>query len=262
MTSKRKDAKLRKMEVKKVLKQIDKYTKQYRSYYGDGYYLFSFGSKNFNLHIVFDKCPLVKFAIWKCHTKWYYFAECLPYIDKFKPGHCAFEWDNFDDMMNVVKSWLKDHNTYVNDLERAYCSESEYFPSDYQEILEDHQKELYRRSHNWFDTPEEYGTYLKNFKQLVASLDTKYWDIFWRKSDGYKNLYDVWLYAEDTITNEEYDEMLDKFRNDCKCFCFGTRPLPPHFFKKPWLYKYKIHPDNHSLFFNQKKHIAYFYLNK
>ena len=173
------------MEVRKVLKQIDKYTKQYRSAYGDGHYLFPFGVKNFNLHIVFDKLPLMKFAIWKTTEKWYYFAECIPYIDKFKPWRCAFEWQSFEEMMELVESWLNDHDKYVSDLEKTYCSDSQYYPLNYQEIVKDHEDDLYRHSHNWFD-PDEYETYLKQFNEIVKSLDVEKWDIFWRKSYGYK----------------------------------------------------------------------------
>lgn len=256
MTSRRKVAKLRKMEVKKVLKQIDKYQIPYNYNYGGGYFIFSFGASEFNLHITFKQIPLMKFGIWKTRVGYEYFAECIPYIDKFKPTRAEFVWDSLEDMMSWVKNAVSNPRFYISELERTYCSDSPYFPSDFKDILEDHAKDLYRDAHNGFE-PDEYEKHLKAFNKIISELDTKDYDIFWKKSDGFYSLYDVWFYVGKNVSNEQLNEFEHKLR-DCRCFLFEWRPLPNYFFKHKNEYCWKIHPGNECLYFSQKKHLKTF----
>lgn len=259
MTSKRKSAKLTKMNVRKVLMGIDKYTKDYTYKYANGHFIYTFREGHFNLHITFDKLPEMKFAIWSING-WHYFAECIPYIDKFKPGRCEFEWPSFEAMMDTVTLWLNNKEKYISDLEERYCSNSPFFPLNYQEILDDYKLEKFKDAHNGF-TLEEYQTYLKKFNELVRSLDVNKIDFFWNKSIGYHHLYDVHYFLSPEWTYEEIGALENKLK-ECKCFSWGGRPLSPHFFKHKSEYKYKIHPDVYNLYFNQKRHLRYFRHNK
>lgn len=240
------------MLVKKTLKQIDKYRVKYDYKYGSGYFIFTFGADEFNLHITFKQLPMMKFGIWKVNdfgSTNYYFAACSPYIDKFKPSCSTFDWDSLESMMEWVAKCINDSKFYISELERVY-------DESFMTILKDYADDLYRDSHNGFD-PDEYSTNLQAFNKLVSTLDVEKFDMLWRRSDGFKNLYDVFYYPEESVTDEEIDELENKLWN-CRCFSFQWRTLPPHFFKKRWLYRYKIHPGNHSLYFNQKKHLKYF----
>ena len=260
MTSKRKIAKLRKMEVSKVIKKIKQYRLPFDYKYGGGYFIFSFDANEFNLHITFRQLPMMKFGIWKTKSygdkNWYFFAECFPYINKFKPSYCKLKWDSLESMMEWVSKCIKEPRFYISELESKYCGESEYFPHNFQDILKDYADNKYEDSHNGF-SPEEYETHLKAFNQIISKLDTKDYDIFWRKADGFKNLYCVHYYASEWITEEQMEELENQLRN-CKCFSFGGNCLPPYFFKHKNQYRWKIHPGNRNLYFNQKKHFKYF----
>ena len=117
MASKRKVKKQRKMVVKQTIKEIEKYNFPIDYYYGGGYYIFSFGKSEFNLHLTFKDIPMMKFGIWKtsCYgdKNWYYFAECIPYIDKFKPSRSSFEFNSLESMMEWVSNAIKDCKTRV-----------------------------------------------------------------------------------------------------------------------------------------------------
>lgn len=260
MTSKRKVAKLRKMEVTKVIKKIKHYKLPFDYNYGGGYFVFSFDANEFNLHITFRQLPMMKFGIWKTKSygdkNWYFFAECFPYIDKFKPSYCELKWDSLESMMEWVSKCIKEPRFYISELESNYCKESEYFPHNFQDILKDYADDKYEDSHNGFN-PEEYETHLKAFNQWIKSIDTEKFDVIWRKTDGYKDLYDVWYYPDDSVSDEECEEMWKQLRS-MKCFTFQWRPLPSHFFKHTDQYRWKIHPENECLYFNQKKHLKYF----
>lgn len=253
MASKRKVKKQRKMVVKQTIKEIEKYNFPINYYYGGGYFIFSFSKSEFNLHLTFKDIPMMKFGIWKtsCYgdKNWYYFAECIPYIDKFKPSRSSFGFNSLESMMEWVSRCIKEPKFYISELERVY-------EESFIQILKDYADDLYRDSHNGFD-PEEYQDNIKKFNELVESIDIEKMDFFWRKSDGFKNSYDVFYYPEDSVSDEEIKDFERRLR-ECKCFSFQWRPLPPHFFKKPWLYKYKIHPGNKCLYFNQKKHYKEF----
>ena len=253
MASKRKIKKQRKTLVMQTIKKIKKYQIPFDYKYGGGYFIFSFDGDEFNLHITFRELPMMKFGIWKVNCYGdksnYYFAECLPYIDKFKPSRCEFEWDSLESMMEWVSRCTKEPKFYISELERVY-------DESFIQILRDHADDLYRDSHNGFDQ-DEYQENLKKFNELVKAIDTKKMDFFWRKSDGFKNLYDVFYYPDDSISDEEIKEFEDKLW-ECKCFSFQWRPLPPHFFKHKNQYRWKIHPGNKCLYFNQKKHYKEF----
>lgn len=262
MASKRKVKKHRKMVVKQTIDAIKKYRFPIdRWYYGGGYFIFSFGKSEFNLHVVFRDIPMMKFGIWKTKhygdKDWYYFAECIPYIDKFKPSRSSFEFESLESMMEWVGKSIKDPSFYVSELENMYCDpDSEYRPHCFQNIENDYKRSLYEDSHNWF-SPEEYETYLKAFNEVIKSIDTEKFDVIWRNTYGYKDLYDVWYYPDDSVTDEECEELFQKFRK-AKCFIFEWRPLPSHFFKHKYAYHWKIHPENERLYFNKKKHYKYF----
>lgn len=253
MTSKRKVAKLRKMEVMKVIKKIKQYRLPFDYKYGGGYFVFSFDADEFNLHVTFRQLPMIRFGIWKTKSygdkNWYFFAECFPYIDKFKPSYCEFEWDSLESMMEWVSRCIKESKFYISELERVY-------DESFIQILKDYADDLYRESHNGFDQ-EEYQNNIKKFNELVKSIDTKKIDFFWRKSDGFYNLYDVYYYPDDSISNEEIKKFEDRLW-ECRCFSFQWRVLPPYFFKHKNQYRWKIHPGNKCLYFNQKKHLKYF----
>lgn len=260
MTSKRKVAKLRKMEVLKVIKKIKQYKLPFDYQYGGGYFVFSFDVDEFNLHITFRQLPMMKFGIWKTKSygdkNWYFFAECFPYIDKFKPSYSNFSWDNLESMMEWVIKCIKEPKFYISELESKYCKESEYHPHNFQDILKDHADDLYRESHNGFDQ-DEYQDNIKRFNELVKLIDTKKMDFFWRKSDGFYNLYDVYYYLDKSVSDEEIKEFEDRLWK-CRCSSFQWRPLPLHFFKHKNQYRWKIHPGNKCLYFNQKKHYKEF----
>ena len=253
MTSKRRVKKQRKMLVMQTIKEIKKYQIPFDYKYGGGYFIFSFNGDEFNLHITFRQLPIMRFGIWKVNCYGdksnYYFAECFPYIDKFKPSHSTFGWDDLESMMSWVSKCIKEPKFYISELESVYGN-------SFEEILKDYTKDLYRESHNGFDL-EEYQDNIKKFNELVKSIDVEKIDFFWRKSDGFYNLYDIWYYPENSVSNEEIKDFERKLW-ECRCFSFQWRPLPNHFFKKPWLYKYKIHPGNKCLYFNQKKHLKIF----
>lgn len=260
MTSKRKVAKLRKMEVTKVIKKIKQYRLPFDYKYGGGYFVFSFNANEFNLHITFRQLPMMKFGIWKTKSygdkNWYFFAECFPYIDKFKPSYSTFSWDNLESMMEWVSRCIKEPKFYISELERVYCSDCSYKPSNFSEILKDHAEELYADNHNGFNQ-EEYNNHLRAFNQIISGLDTQKYDIFWRKGDGFYHLYDVYYYPDESVIDEEINELENKLR-DCKCFSLQWRLLPPHFFKHRNQYRWKIHPGNRNLYFSQKKHYKEF----
>ena len=94
------------MLVMKTIKRIKKYQIPFDYKYGGGYFIFSFSDDKFNLHVTFRELPMMKFGIWKVNCYGdkpnYYFAECLPYIDKFKPSRCEFEWDSLESKMEWV----------------------------------------------------------------------------------------------------------------------------------------------------------------
>ena len=253
MPSKRKIAKQRKLLVMKTIKEIKKYKIPFDYKYGGGYFVFSFDGDEFNLHVTFRELPMMKFGIWKVNGYGdkpnYYFAECLPYIDKFKPSRCEFGWDSLESMMEWVSKCIKEPKFYISELERTY-------DESFIQILKDHADDLYRDSHHGFDQ-DEYETHLKAFNKLISETNSRDYDIFWRKSDGYKSLYDVWYYVASWVTDEQLEEFERKLR-DCKCFLFEWRPLPLHFFKHKNQYRWKIHPGNKCLYFNQKKHYKEF----
>lgn len=253
MTSKRKVAKLRKMEVMKVIKKIKQYRFPFDYKYGGGYFIFSFDADEFNLHVTFRQLPMMKFGIWKTKSygdeNWHFFAECLPYIDKFKPSRSSFGWDNLEYMMEWVSRCIKEPKFYISELEKVY-------DESFMQILKDHADDLYRDFHNGFDQ-DEYETHLKAFNKLIAETNPKDYDIFWRRSDGFRTLYDVWFYPEKGIEDIQFNDFIRKL-NDCKCFSFDWRPLPPHFFKHKNQYRWKIYPGYEYLYFNQKKHLKYF----
>ena len=51
---------------------------------------------------------------------WYFFAECFPYIDKFKPSRCEFEWNSLESMMEWVSRCIKESKFYISELEGVY----------------------------------------------------------------------------------------------------------------------------------------------
>jgi hypothetical protein len=161
--------------------------------------------------------------------------------------------------MEWVSNAIKDRNFYISELENMYCDlNSQYHPHNFQDIENDYKRSLYENSHNWF-SPEEYETYVKAFNEWIRSIDIEKFDVIWRKSDGYKDLYDVWYYPDDSVSDEECEEIWRQLRS-MKCFTFQWKPLPPHFFKHKYLYRWKINPKCEHLYFNQKKHIKYFTL--
>jgi hypothetical protein len=253
MASKREIKKQRKMLVMQTIKKIKKYQIPFDYKYGGVYFIFSFDGDEFNLHVTFRELPMMKFGIWKVNCYGdkpnYYFAECLPYIDKFKPSCCEFGWDSLESMMEWVSRCIKEPKFYISELERVY-------DESFIQILKDYADDLYRDSHHGFDQ-EEYEASLKAFNKLIAETNSRDYDIFWRKSDGFRNLYDVWFYVAEWVTDEQLEEFERKLR-DCNCFLFEWRPLPPHFFKHKNQYHWKIHPGNKCLYFNQKKYYKEF----
>ena len=120
MSSKRRVKKQRKMLVMQIIKKIKKYQIPFDYKYGGGYFVFSFDGNGFNLHITFRELPMMKFGIWKVNSYGdkpnYYFAECFPYIDKFKPSCCEFGWDSLESMMEWVSRCIKEPKFYISEL--------------------------------------------------------------------------------------------------------------------------------------------------
>ena len=180
MTSKRKVTKLRKMEVIKVIKKIKQYRLPFDYKYGGGYFVFSFNADEFNLHMTFRQLPMMKFGIWKTKSygdkNWYFFAECFPYIDKFKPSRCEFGWDSLESMMEWISKCLKEPKFYISELESRYCEESEYFPHNFQDILKDYADDKYEDSHNGF-SPEEYEVLGADRRELIKEIQMRVLEI-------------------------------------------------------------------------------------
>ena len=256
MTSIRKVKKTRWMSVKPMIKEIKSYGHKFSYRYGGGYFIFNFSPNEYNLHITFDKLPNMKFGIWKTSKygddKMYFFAENTSFIDKFKPSASTFGWDTLDQIMTFVHDSITNYDYYKGQMLYAYSSYKTW-----EEFEEYERNDKFRRSHNYFSDRNEYYDCLNKFNTIIENIDINKFDIFWRLSDGYHDLYDVWYYYETTVTEEEEMELV-KSLTDCKCFVFGSRRLPKDFWCHNGKYHKKIHPENKKLYSSCNKYLSYF----
>ena len=260
MVSIRKVKKTRWMSVKPMIKEIKSYGHKFSYKYGGGYFIFSFSPDEYNLHITFDKLPNMKFGIWKTtkygDKKMYFFAENTSFIDKFKPSYSSFGWDTLDEMMTFVHDSITHYDYYKTQMLYAYNSYKTW-----EEFEEYEKNDKFRRSHNYFSDRNEYYECLNKFNTIIKNIDINKFDIFWRLSDGYHDLYDVWYYCDPSVTDEEEDNLLESIIR-CRCFVFGSRRLPKSFWSKKNKYQMKIHPENKKLYSSCTKYLSYFGFDK
>lgn len=82
MKSLRKTKKIRRKSVNQMLDKIKKYNIPFNYKYGSGYFIFSFGANEYNLHIKFPSLYGFRFGIWKLNNKVKFFGEHDTFIDK------------------------------------------------------------------------------------------------------------------------------------------------------------------------------------
>lgn len=256
MASIRKVKKIRAKAVKKITDKIDTYKIPFTYTFGGGYFIFSFDADEFNMHVKFPSVPNMLFGIWKFGTedgkpRYQFFAEHVAYIDKFKPTAVEFVWKSLEEMMDFV---MKYSNNEL-ELKKHIC---EVYEEDSIEELDRYTAEDYYRSrHNGF-TQEEYETSLKNFNNLLNTIDVNRIDIIYRKADSFKDLYDVYYYPEAGVSDEELDELDNKLRKDCNCIVFGMRRLPPHYWKHQDKYILRVADYMKIVYTNKKYHERYY----
>ena len=259
MASIRKVKKTRWMSVKPMIKEIKSYGHKFSYRYGGGYFIFSFSPDEYNLHITFDKLPNMKFGIWKTSKygdkKMYFFAENTSFIDKFKPSYSSFGWDTLDEMMTFVHDSITHYDYYKTQMLYVYNSYKTW-----EEFEEYEKNDKFRRSHNYFSDRNDYYECLNKFNTIIKNIDINKFDIFWRLSDGYHDLYDVWYYCDPSVTDEEEDNLLESIIR-CRGFVFGSRRLPKSFWSKNNKYQMKIHPENKKLYSSCTKYLSYFGFN-
>lgn len=251
MKSIRKVKKIRWMSIKPMIEKIKSYGHKFSYRYGGGYFIFSFKPNEYNLHLTFNNLPDIKFGIWKTtqygDKKMYFFAEHICWIDKFKPSAVNLIWDSLDEMMIFVNNCIQSKDYY-------YKQMLEYY-SGYDSINEfdkDVQEMKYLDSHYRLNQ-EEYHKSINTFNNIINNLDIEKYDIIWRPSDGFHTIYDIFLYPDISLTDDEINDFEEKLES-CYCYSFGVRKLPLGYWKNPKKYWIKCHPDNMKIYTSKIKH--------
>lgn len=250
MKSLRKTKKIRRKSVNQMLDKIKKYNIPFNYKYGSGYFIFSFGANEYNLHIKFPSLYGFRFGIWKLNNKVKFFGEHDTFIDKFKPSASTFTWDSLEEMMEFVKFYSENPQKYGEMLCETYEYET---MNDFIDYVEDTK---FRDAHNGF-SEEEYNSFTQQFNKIISEIDINTIDIVYRKSDGFKNTFDIWYYPDVKVTDEWLDE-LDKKLYDCKCFIFGMRRLPIDYWKHPNKYHLLCTNEVKHLYTNKKRHNRFY----
>lgn len=257
MASLRKTKKIRWKSIKPMIDMIQSYGHKFTYKYGGGYFIFDFDKDEYNLHITFNAIPDIKIGIWKCKDygdkNYYFFAEHIAMIDKFKPSAVNFTFDTLDDLMQWVNKLISDKNFYYSEMMDCYEVNHIKTIEEFDEYVE---AERFAVSHNYLDK-ERYENDVNKFNEIVNSIDTKLVDIIWRKSSAFKRLYDVFLYASSDLTDEEFNK-LEKDLISCDCSVFYGRILPIHYWKHRRKYQMKVYPNMEIVYTNEKIHKRFY----
>lgn len=242
------------MSVKKMVKEIKHYGHKFDYKYGGGYFVLSFDPDDYNLHIVFKELPDIRIGIWKCkdydNGGYFFFAEHKSFIDKFKPSAVRFNFKSLIHLMAWAELMMWDKEFYDSQIKEAYKFDS--IPDIEEYIRETRDRDQYNGL-----TKGEYDESLKKFNKLVESIDVEKMDLIWRRSDGYRELYDVWYsYDNEKCTEQELDA-LDKAIIECNCSTFFDRLLPAHFWKKRKEYNVKCHPSMKNIYSDKGRYNRY-----
>lgn len=251
MASYRKHKKATWMNVRKMIKDIKSYRHKFEYKYGYGYFIFSFDSGEYNLHITFDKLPDIKFGIWKTNAKYHFFAEHICWIDKFKPSRVNFNWESLDEMMSFVDNCIKSEDYYYTQMLESYDT-----AETKEEFIKRVNEDKFYVTHNHF-SPEEYHHAMTKFYDIIRNLDVEKYDIIWTESSAFRTTYDVYFYAENTLTDDEINDFENQLE-DCYCNVWGTSILSPSYWNHRSKYRMKVHPENKELYTNRVKHNRYF----
>lgn len=256
MASWKKVKKIRRTKADKLLKEIKSYGLKFTYKLWGGECTYGIKSEDYGLTITFKDLPDVQFGIWKntdytfLNQRDYFFAEHIVYLDKFYPSRVPFNWSSIDEMMHAVSYWVKCKNFYKKDMIAAYEIE------DWDEFCQYAIDQHYRNSHHNMDRDE----FIRNnnkFNQIIASVDISKIDVIWKKSTAYHNLYDVYSYYSLDVSDEEINAFEESLE-DCGCFVWGTKSLPPYYWSHRKKYKYKIHKGNKKVYTNRKLHEKWF----
>lgn len=229
------------MNVKPMINKIKSFGHKFSYKYGGGYFIFSFEPNEYNLHITFDKLPDIKFGIWKTTSygekKMYFFGEHICWIDKFKPSAVNLVWETLDEMMLFVNNCIQSKEYYYSQMLENYSGF---------ESKEDFDKEV--NEMKYFDShyglsPDKYRDAINKFNSIINNLDVEKYDVVLRKSDGFRTIYDVFIYPDITLTDDEINEFEAQIES-CYCYSFGVRKLPPHYWKNSNKYWIKCHQAN------------------
>lgn len=254
MASWKKVKKIRRTKADKLLKKIKSYGLKFTYKLWGGEYCFGIKSEDYNLTITFDDLPDIRFGIW-INTSYgdetnYFFGEHIVYIDKFRPSRVNLHWESLDEMMHTVSYWVKCKDLYKKDMIAAYEIE------DWDEFCQDAIDRHYSDSHQDMDRDEFIRNHNK-FNQIIASVDVNKIDVIWKRSTTFHNLYDVYSYYSLDVSDEEIDAFEESLE-DCRCLVWGTKPLPPYYWRHRKKYRYKIHKDNKKVYTNRKLHEKWF----
>ena len=154
-----------------------------------------------------------------------------------------------------TKTLIINGNVYIPDGNNTkYISLKDLVIEMFNEYVE---KERFAVSHNYLDK-ERYEKDIKKFNEIVNSIDTKLVDIIWGKSIiGFKQLYDVFLYASSDLSDEEFNKLKNDL-NNCDCNVFYGRILPIHYWKHRRKYQMKVYPNMEIVYTNEKIHKRFY----
>ena len=131
-----------------------------------------------------------------------------------------------------------------------------YEIEDWKEFCQDTIDQHYRDSHQNMDK-EEFIRNNNKFNQIIESVDVNKIDVIWKKSTSFHNLYNVYSYYSLDLSDKEIDAF-EKSLEDCRCFVWGTKSLPPYYWSHRKKYRYKILKDNAKVYTNRKLHEKWF----
>lgn len=201
-----KKQKQRKILAKKICKEIFNKSglKPYIKVVSSGYFIFSFGGVDVNLHFSFKEIPDMRFGVWTENGKVkHIFAEHESFIDKFKWTQTAFHWeDNMNAFVKDVKDWVNP-DTYRNALVTAYD-----FDEDDEKWY--HDKHHFLETHNHIE-PDEYKELDNRFKSYMNNLikEGKICSYIYTQSDYFMGLYEVCCYGGEIDGDTLYRDLTD-----------------------------------------------------
>ena len=248
MASYRKMHKHRWMCAKTILDQIKSYGYKFDYKLWGGDYCFNIKSEDCNFIITFKDLPDMKFGIWinadYGDKRNWFFAEHIVYDDKFRPSRVAFNWDSLDEMMVVVSYWIKRKDFYKKDLIFTYKIDN------WDEFCQETADQHYWNTHHQMDK-------VNKFNQIINSVNLEDYDIIYKPTTSYGNLFDVYCYYGANLSDDEINDFEDQLE-ECGCTVWGTILLPPYYWKHRKKYKLVAHPENKRLYTDRKYHERYF----